>query len=56
MGRPPYPPRASVGDEELEFVWNWLDHYFVHGCEAQLDNVVGYLEEFRAEWHSEAAA
>ena len=40
MGKPPYPNLGQIKSEELEYLYNWLDHYLEKG------EVVGYITEY----------
>ena len=40
MGRPPYPVLDNIKPEEVEYLYNWLDHYLEKG------EVVGFLTEY----------
>lgn len=40
MGRPPYPNLEKNKPEEVEYLYNWLDHYLEKG------EVVGYVTEY----------
>ncbi len=32
LGEPPYPDEAKMSEDEKEYCWNCLDHYFVCYC------------------------
>ena len=40
MGRPPYPNLEEIESDEVEYLYNWLDHYLEKG------EVVGYVTEY----------
>ena len=40
MGRPPYPVLDNIKPEEVEYLYNWLDHYLEKG------EVVGFVTEY----------
>ena len=40
MGRPPYPDLKQIKPDEVEYLYNWLDHYLEKG------EVVGYITEY----------
>ena len=40
MGKPPYPDLNHLKPEEVEYIYNWLDHYLEKG------EVVGYVTEY----------
>ena len=45
-GEPPYPDEASMTEDEREYCWNYLDHYFVHQCQSNPECVIGYIAEW----------
>ena len=40
MGRPPYPILDKIKPEEVEYLYNWLDHYLEKG------EVIGFVTEY----------
>ena len=54
-GRPPYPLKNKMTDDELEFVTCWLDHYALNSSENDLEKspIVGFLKEFKDQQNSE---
>ena len=46
LGRPPYPDETKMTDEEREYVWNWIDHYFIEKCKSNPSCVIGIIQEW----------
>jgi hypothetical protein len=46
MGKPPYPNLDKLSPEELEFVNQWFDQFFIFAGEGNPEVFVGFLSEF----------
>ena len=43
---PPYADLDKLTEEQRDYIWNWVDHFWTHHCENDVNNVVGYIAEW----------